>query len=135
MTGHVCTDLKKEKPCHNTQVENLRSRQSVTKNRGSLTSSEREDTNAVHDENDSPLAGSIPHTQGNDENAPPLAENIPPRRVPENITQMRRSTRRARGALQNELSPSAESVPPRRGTENIPLVSLLEERQQLYMLS
>jgi hypothetical protein len=51
---------------------------------------------------------------------------------------MRRSTRRARGALQNELSPSAENVPPekRRSTENIPLVrKLREERQQLYMAS
>jgi hypothetical protein len=50
---------------------------------------------------------------------------------------MRRSTRRARGALQNELSPSAENVPPRRGgvPENIPLVRNREERQQLYMAS
>jgi hypothetical protein len=44
-------------------------------------------------------------------------------------TLMRRSTRRARGALQNELSPSAENVPPeRRSTENIPLVRKSKRR-------
>jgi hypothetical protein len=68
-----------------------------------------------------PLAGSMP--QVNDESASPLAENVPPRRISESITLMRRLTRRARGALQSELSPLAENVPPRRGvTENKTLV-------------
>jgi hypothetical protein len=75
----------------------------------------------VNDENASPLAGSIP--QVNDENVLPLAENVPPRRVPDNIILMRRLTKRARGALQSELSPLAENVPPRRGIpENITLL-------------
>jgi hypothetical protein len=51
----------------------------------------------------------------NDENALPRAENVPPRRVPDNKILMRRSIRRARGALQSELSPLAENVPPKRG--------------------
>jgi hypothetical protein len=75
----------------------------------------------VNDENASPLAGSIP--QVNDENTLPLAENVPPRRVPANIILMRRSTRRARGALQSELSLLTENIPPKRGVpENIALV-------------
>jgi hypothetical protein len=68
----------------------------------------------VNDENASPLAGSIRQVN-HDENALPLAENVPPRRIPDNIMLMRRSTKRARGALQSELSPLAENVPPKRG--------------------
>jgi 1,2-phenylacetyl-CoA epoxidase PaaB subunit len=57
----------------------------------------------VNDEYASPLAGSIP--QVNDENALQLAENVPPRRrIPENITLVRRSTRRATAALHGELT-------------------------------
>jgi hypothetical protein len=86
-------------------------KRSVTKCRKRLLSSEGEDTAdaLMIDENASPLAGSIPV---NDENTSPL--NEAPRRVLENITKVRKSTRRATAALHGELSPLAENVPPRR---------------------
>jgi hypothetical protein len=52
----------------------------------------------------------------NDENVSPLDENVLPRRVLENITLVRRSTRRATAAIHGELSPLAKNVPPRRVT-------------------
>jgi hypothetical protein len=114
---HTTTDLKREAAFRNSQVESLQVvKRSVTKSRKRLLSSEREDTTDARmiDENDSPLAGSI--LEVNDENVSPLDENVLPRRVLENITLVRRSTRRATAAIHGELSPLAKNVPPRRVT-------------------